>query len=316
MARRRRRRSHRTVLFVLLGAAAVFAAGLWLGGWRSKVPSSPSPGRASVSGERRAAPRPAPAARPAAKPVAPMPAPHGSEVESLPAARPGAPAARIALVIDDLGRSHEEIDRLQALGVPLAYAVLPSEPLSREIAERLRAAGEEVLVHLPMEAVGGGSPGPDAVLERLSPERIAALTRAAIEQVPGAVGLNNHMGSRVTADEAAMRAILAVVGGKGLFFLDSRTTAETGAFGWAREAGIPAARRDVFLDDDPDAEKVAAEFARLLELARQRGAAIAIGHPRPATFEVLERDVPRARAAGFEFVPVSYLLERTEALPE
>jgi polysaccharide deacetylase 2 family uncharacterized protein YibQ len=113
-----------------------------------------------------------------------------------------------------------------------------------------------------------------------------------------------------------MRAILGVVGGKGLFFLDSRTTAETGAFGWAREAGIPAARRDVFLDDDPDAEKVAAEFARLLELARQRGAAIAIGHPRPATFEVLEREVPRARAAGFEFVPVSYLLERTEALPE
>src|SRR5690606_28041261 len=219
MARRRRRRSPRAVLLILFGAAAVFAAGLWLGGRRPRGPSAPAAGRPAAEGEWRAAPRRAPASRPPVRPATPEPAPRGSEVESIPAARPTAPAARLALVIDDLGRSHAEIDRLRALGVPLAYAVLPSEPLSREIAERLRAAGEEVLVHLPMEAEGGGSPGPGAVLERLSPERIAALTRSAIERVPGAVGLNNHMGSRVTADEAAMRAILGVVGGKGLFFL-------------------------------------------------------------------------------------------------
>lgn len=315
MARRRRRRSPALPL-ALLGAGALFVAGYWIGGQRGPVggrPAAPSSGLAS----RSSAPPASSAARRSPAPPAREAAPaRASEVESVPAARPAARAARVALVIDDLGRSQAEVDRLLALGIPLSFAVLPFEPQSSAIAERLAAGGHEVLTHLPMEAASGDSPGPNALLEDQSPERLAALTLAAIEKVPGSSGVNNHMGSRITADETAMRAVLSVIAGRGLFFLDSRTTAQSGAYDWARAAGIPTARRDVFLDDDPAEAAVATEFARLLELARERGAAIAIGHPRPATFAVLEREVPAARAAGVEFVPVSFLLERTEVNPE
>jgi polysaccharide deacetylase 2 family uncharacterized protein YibQ len=297
MARRRGRTFPRLFALLLFGAA-VLALGFWLG-HRSAAPA----------GTRRPSP---PAPRPAARP-APRPAAAPTEV-----AEPTGPPtrARVALVIDDLGGSLAPAARLLALGIPVTGAVLPFERHSAEVAKRLRAGGAEVIVHLPMEPTGPQDPGPQAVLERWRPERIAALTESAIAAVPGATGLNNHMGSRITADEEPMRAILAVVARHGLYFLDSRTTEETRAFDWAREAGIPAARRDVFLDDERTPEAVAAQFERLLELARARGAAVAIGHPHDVTFGVLERAIPRARAAGVEFVPVSYLLERSENLPE
>jgi polysaccharide deacetylase 2 family uncharacterized protein YibQ len=259
-----------------------------------------------------AAPRPE---RVRPRPLPPRP-PDRADETSVERPPGPAPSARLALVIDDLGRDLAEVDRLLALGVPISYAVLPFETQSEAVALRLREAGAEVLVHLPMEPAGGGDPGPGAVLERLSPRRIAKRTEAAVDALPGATGVNNHMGSRITADESAMGAILDVVARRGLFFLDSRTTAETRAFEWARERGIPATRRDVFLDDDPAEAAVAAQFAAWLEAARTQGAAVAIGHPREATLAVLERELPRARAAGFELVPVSFLLERSESLPE
>ena len=134
--------------------------------------------------------------------------------------------------------------------------------------------------------------------------------------MPGAIGVNNHMGSQLSSDRSAMTAILGEIRREGRYFLDSRTTAASVGFEVARELGIPAANRDLFLDDDPGRKAIAAAFARLLETARERGAAIAIAHPRPATLEVLADEIPRAVAAGFEFVPVSYLLERSEELPE
>ena len=298
MARRRRGRSAVRFLFLLLIAVAVFGLGLWLGHRRPAPPAAP-----------------AATARPAPRPVAPAaPPPAAPTVIAEPSGPPT--RARVALVIDDLGGSLEPAERLLALGVPVTGAILPFERHSAEVAARLRASGAEVIVHLPMEPTGEQDPGPQAVLERWRPRRIAALTERAIESVPGATGLNNHMGSLITADEEPMRAVLGVVARHGLYFLDSRTTAETHAFDWARELGIPAVRRDVFLDDDPAPAAIAGQFARLLEQARARGAAVAIGHPHPGTLAVLAREIPRARAAGVEFVPVSYLLERSESLPE
>lgn len=306
MARRRPGRAFSRFLALLLFGAAVFGVGVWLGQQRG-----------ARGGARRAAPAPAAARpqRPGSRPAAPAPAPPAAPtVVTEPSGPPT--RARVALVIDDLGRSLETADRLLALGAPVTGAVLPFERHSAEVAARLRAGGAEVIVHLPMEPTGDQDPGPQAVLERWRPERIAALTERAIAAVPGAAGLNNHMGSRITADEEPMRAILGVVARHGLYFLDSRTTAETRAFDWAREAGIPAARRDVFLDDDEAPGAIAGQFERLLEQARARGAAIAIGHPHDGTLAVLGREIPAARAAGVEFVPVSYLLERSENLPE
>ncbi len=300
MARRRRKgRPVSRLLGLVAAAAALFALAFWL------VHHRPAPPRLRGRAAKSA---PAPRTRPAPEPVE-----SPTQVEELPGP---APQARVAIVVDDLGRSVAQVDRLLAIGAPMSYAVLPFEPRTREVAARLAAAGAEILVHLPMEADGGDNPGPHAILERLDTRRIAARTEQAIAAVPGAVGLNNHMGSKITADESAMRAVLGVVARHGLFFLDSRTTVETRAFDWARDLGIPAARRDVFLDDDLDAGAIAEQFHRLLELARANGAAVAIGHPHESTLTVLEREIPRARAAGVEFVPVSYLLERSENLPE
>jgi len=299
MARRRRRRTLRRPLLVAALALAALAAGIWL--LRKPAPPPP-PG--SPEGPRSGRPEGAPPSKPRRAPT-----------RVVSPAGPG-PTARVAIVLDDLGRRLEEADRLLALRIPVTAAVLPFEPRSREVAGRLLAGGAELLVHLPMEPMGGENPGPNAVLEGQGRRRVERLTGRAIDALPGAVGLNNHMGSRVSAEPRAVAAILDVVAARGLYFLDSRTTADSLAFDAARERGVPATRRDVFLDSDPSPEAVRSEFHRLLELARERGAAVGIGHPHDVTFEILEAEIPAARALGVEFVPISFLLERSESLPE
>ncbi|HVT60463.1 MAG TPA: divergent polysaccharide deacetylase family protein [Thermoanaerobaculia bacterium] len=219
-------------------------------------------------------------------------------------------ATRIALVIDDLGRSLGDLDTLARLGIPLTYAVLPFESQTSEVAATLRQRGAEILCHLPMEPGNGGNPGPGALRLGMSSEQLRASTLAAIAAVPGAVGVNNHMGSGLSADAPSMGTILGVLAARRLYFLDSRTSANSVGFQLAAGLGIPAAERQVFLDDDQQPEAVAAQFDRLLEIARTRGEAIAIGHPHPATLATLAAAVPRARALGYRFVEVSSLLDR------
>ncbi|HXO25719.1 MAG TPA: divergent polysaccharide deacetylase family protein [Thermoanaerobaculia bacterium] len=228
---------------------------------------------------------------------------------------PAAGPARVALVIDDLGRSLEELDDLHRLGVPITYAVLPFESQTPEVVATLRRRHDEILCHLPMEPKSGGNPGPGALREGMSPEQLRQSTLAAIAAVPGAVGVNNHMGSALSADPGSMSTILGVLAERGLFFLDSRTSAQSVGYRIATSLGIPAAERQIFLDDDPRPPAVAAEFQRLLELARTRGAAIAIGHPHSATLATLATEVPRAQALGYRFVQVSALLDRPPSPP-
>jgi polysaccharide deacetylase 2 family uncharacterized protein YibQ len=217
--------------------------------------------------------------------------------------------ARVALVIDDLGRSLDDLAALGRLGIPLSYSVLPFETRTGEVVAALGRGRREILCHLPMEPGNGKDPGPGALTAEMEPEELAERTARALDAVPGAVGANNHMGSLLSADPDSMRAILSVLASRRLFFLDSRTSAESVGYATARALGLASAERQVFLDGDPRPEAIAQEFLRLLALARERGAAIAIGHPYAETFSVLEREVPRARELGYEFVPVSYLLD-------
>ncbi len=341
MRARRRRSPRRSARRLGFGSVLVFVAGaitgvaaLWLG-YRWLTPPAPVPAPSATEAERPEEP-PAPAAapaaaqRPAEQPAAPPPAvAAATEPEPAVAAPNGAvhgtpppPAAigpgeeaLVALVIDDLGRSLGDVEALAALGVPVTYAVLPFESRTPQVAAALSGRGAEILLHLPMEAAGGSDPGPGTLLRAMSAAELAAGTRRALAAVPGAVGVNNHMGSVLSADEAAMRAVLGVLGERGLFFLDSRTSPETVAYRAATELGIPAAERQVFLDPDPSPEAVRAQFHRLLATARARGAAIAIGHPLPSTLAVLADEVPRARALGYRFVPVSFLVDRPGELP-
>jgi uncharacterized protein len=285
-----------------LGAAGLlFVAGVYLGlSWQV------TPGGAERVAEEITPPR-GEAARPAEPSVA----------ERLESEAEGAfrgPAGRLALVMDDLGRSLEEIRRIEALGARVSFAVLPHEVRTGEVVAALARAGHEVLLHLPMEPGNGLDPGPGALWLGMGAGELAAGTREALSRVPGAVGVNNHMGSELTRDAAAMAVVLGVLREKGLFFLDSRTSADSVGFQLARQMGLPAAERHVFLDPDPEPEAVREQFRRMLAMAAERGAAIAIGHPYDSTLSVLEEEVPRALADGFHFVPVSYLLER-DSLP-
>ena len=221
------------------------------------------------------------------------------------------PVGHLSIVIDDLGRSVETIDRLGKLGVPLSYAVLPFETRTSEVVQRLSESRREILCHLPMQASKGNNPGPGALILGMTPRQLARATREAVSRVPGAVGVNNHMGSGLTQDESSMVAILEVLRDEELFFLDSRTIADTVGFDVARSLGIATAERQVFLDTDPGIEAVRFQFARLRQLAAEKGAAIAIGHPYPSTLQVLEEEIPISLSRGFNFVPVSFLLERT-----
>lgn len=244
--------------------------------------------------------------------ASPVPAPSPNEEPGEPGTAAG---TRIALVIDDLGRSVEDVETLGRLGVPITYAVLPFESETPAVVAALHRRGAEVLCHLPMQPIHGENPGPGALLFGMDRETLERATTAALAAVPGAVGVNNHMGSRLSADERSMRAVLGVLAARGLFFLDSRTSSESVGYRVAGKLGVPAAERQIFLDDDMRPEKVREQFLRTLELAKKRGSVIAIGHPHPATLAMLAAEVPRARAAGYEFVVVSRLLDRPEGQP-
>lgn len=287
------------------------AAGLALGvalGWAWQARQEPRPAERVGSAERHGRPAPRlPAGAPSRVGRAADVAPEPARPAALRAA--DGPRGRVALVIDDLGRRPADLEAIAALGVPVAHAVLPFEKRSREIARQVRARGGELVLHLPMEsAQPGEDPGPGALRRGMGDAALRAAVEAALAEVGGATGLNNHMGSELTTDTQAMRSVLGVAAQRGLFFLDSRTTPESVAFATARELGVPALERQVFLDDDLAPEAIRAEFARLLALADDRGEAIAIGHPHPATFAVLGEEVPRAKAAGVRFVSLRELL--------
>jgi polysaccharide deacetylase 2 family uncharacterized protein YibQ len=316
--RRRGRRGggRQRLLLVLLAAAATFAAGIYLGGRRT--PGTAPASAAVHAAVERAGEREAPKRRRDERGARPQRAGSGTAAPApeLLELRPVEDGARVALVIDDLGRSLADLDTLAALGVPVTYAVLPYETMTAEVVERLREREAEVLLHLPMDPTSDANPGPGALHAGMEAGALREATARALEAVPGAVGVNNHMGSELSAEPRAMRAVFDVLAERQLFWLDSRTTAASVGYQLALEQGIPAAERQVFLDTDPRFEAVVAELRRLFDLARTRGAAVGIGHPHPATLRALAQEVPAARAAGYEFVPVSFLLDRPSDLPE
>lgn len=222
---------------------------------------------------------------------------------------PAVAAARIAIVIDDLGNDREALERIARWPFPVAGAVLPGLPDSAEAARLLSSSGKEVLLHLPMEPDGYPRvrPGPGVVLRSDSDEKIERTVAEDLDSVPGAVGVNNHMGSAATADPRVMRAVVRVLSGRRLFLLDSRTTEATVARRIADEASLPAVSRRVFLDAVESPDGIERAFRDLLSKARKDGSALAIGHPHPATLSLLERELPLLAGQHVELVTVSSL---------
>lgn len=216
---------------------------------------------------------------------------------------------RLALVIDDLGYAPPElVIRLCAQPVPFTVAVLPYQEHTKESATLAHDRGKEVLLHLPMEGSPGANPGPDALRVDQSEAELRGLVRKALESVPFRAGANNHMGSRLTADRVRMKWILEEFKPRKLFFLDSRTSKDTVAYDVAHELGLPAAQRQVFLDDDKAFAEIEKQWDRALALAKRDGEAIIIGHIYPETVEALEKLIPRAKGE-IKFVKISALVK-------
>jgi polysaccharide deacetylase 2 family uncharacterized protein YibQ len=217
---------------------------------------------------------------------------------------------RLSIVLDDAGNSLEPLGAIAALPRAVAVAVLPNAAHAAEVARELVAQDREVLLHMPMEAQanGGAGTGEGAIETGLGAEEIRARVARALDVVHGARGVNNHMGSRATADRAAMDAVMQELKARNVFFLDSRTTPDSVAEEAARAAGIPALRRDVFLDvtDDPSAVRLALRQA--IGLAREHGHAVAIGHVHPVTLEVLGTALAHD-LGGVQLVPPSRLVQ-------
>ena len=196
---------------------------------------------------------------------------------------------RVSIIIDDMGRDLEMAKKFLDLPIPLAFAVLPYEPHTREVAEMVRKRGRVLLLHMPMEPKGYPkvNPGPGALLLRQSPEEQHRLFLQALKRVPGAVGVNNHMGSRFTENEEAMRRFLGWVKDEGLFFIDSRTTSSSVACRVASEVGVLCFNRGVFLDHRRDWPFFREQLKVLLKLAENGQNVIAIGHPYIETYNRL-----------------------------
>lgn len=216
----------------------------------------------------------------------------------------------MAIVIDDLGNDTVAVGRIAAWPFPVAGAVLPALSGSAKAARDLESAGKEVLLHLPMEPEGYPSvrPGPGVLLRAQDDSEIARTLERDLDSVPGAVGVNNHMGSAATADPRIMRAVARVLARRGLFFVDSRTTTATVAEQIAREEGVPSVSRRVFLDDVATEDAVQKSMAGLIARARAEGFAVAIGHPHPATLQVLEQELPKLQQEGVKLVRVGELV--------
>ncbi|MEK6531734.1 MAG: divergent polysaccharide deacetylase family protein [Deltaproteobacteria bacterium] len=221
------------------------------------------------------------------------------------------PAPMVAIVIDDMGGDMGKLRELIGVGSPITFAVLPNLGLSEEVAEEAHKKGYEVIMHLPMEPkdISAHDPGEGALLTNMTEKEVRDGFEQNLRSVPHAVGVNNHMGSRFTENEALMRAVLVAVRGKELFFLDSKTTPDSVAKTLASEMGIKTEDRDVFLDNVQDAAYVKAQLQAAVKIARKRGSAIAIGHPYPETIEALKKTVPELRRSGIDVVSLSHVLK-------
>jgi len=217
---------------------------------------------------------------------------------------------KLAIILDDLGNDREAAEAVFALHYPLTISVLPYHAHSTEIAEEAQRRGMEVMLHLPMRAIANETPEAHQLEAGMSSEEVARALNGMLESVPTASGVNNHEGSLATTDVKLMAELMPLLKQKDLFFVDSRTTAATVAFEAAEHSGVRSGFRNVpFLDDVQDAGAIRKQLELAFRGAKQKGAAIAIGHPHAETLQALKEILPRAEAEGVHLVYVSELVK-------
>ncbi len=214
--------------------------------------------------------------------------------------------ARLAIIIDDLGNDRAAADAIFALQYPITISVLPNHSRSIEIAQEAHRRGYQIMLHLPMQAVGNERREAQELRPGMSAGEVSTLVDSLLQAVPDVAGVNNHQGSQSTADAALMDELMLVLREHYLFYIDSRTTAATVAYDTAQRLGVRSGFRNVpFLDDVAEVGAVRKQLQLALRDARTKGDAIAIGHPHPATLQAMREVLPEAKSQGVRLVFVS-----------
>lgn len=219
----------------------------------------------------------------------------------------GQVTGRLAIVIDDAGRDLDSQHIYEQMGIPLTLAVMPHQIHTRDAALSWRAHGLPVILHQPMESVSGIGMEPKVILTSMSDAAIRQMLRDSLLQLPEAIGINNHQGSKATIDARTMDIVMNELHHRGLFFFDSHTNSTTAADKAAKTYGVPYVRNDLFVDNSASVSDICAMIQEGANRAKKQGTYIIIGHCRPHTAEAFRQMVPKLKAQGIEFVYLSSL---------
>jgi polysaccharide deacetylase 2 family uncharacterized protein YibQ len=218
------------------------------------------------------------------------------------------PLGTIVLIIDDFGYRNDLIsDGFLKLNIPITCAIIPGHSQSKIFAEKAINAGKEVIIHMPMESSVVTSGEEEYKIKTgMTSEEVEWRINEVLKEIPSAVGMNNHQGSKATTDGKIMSVVASVLKERDKYFLDSRTAANTVGEKSMRSIGVPTASRHVFLDNNPSIDQISAQLDELVAFAKKRGIGIGIGHARPNTLKVLETKIPELLKAGYKFEFGSY----------
>ncbi len=230
------------------------------------------------------------------------------------------PENQVAFVIDDWGYSLNNIDALFQINRPITLAILPHLRYSKEIISRIRKQGQEydMILHLPLESKSGKSAERDTIKRNMKKDKILSILKDDIESVPGIIGVSNHQGSKVTENKEIMKVILEELKKMDLFFLDSRTTPVSVCGNISRKIGLKYAERSVFLDLAPIKEEkqnrayIKRQIKELINIAKTRGSAIAIGHDKKLTLDIIKESIQGIEKENIKIVPLKKLVGKYE----
>ncbi len=219
-------------------------------------------------------------------------------------------SGKLAVIVDDCGYDMSSVRTLLNTGLPFNFAVLPYKPYSSDVLEMIKSDGRVAMLHLPMEPMDRSamSEGSSTICTDMSKDKILELTRKAINSLPGVSGVNNHQGSKATADSATMTTVLQELRNQDLFFVDSRTSSKSVARDKAVAMGVPTARNDIFLDNSSDVQAIRKQIYKAMDIAEKNGSAIAICHARPNTAKAWSMYAEEIKNTGIELVPITDLL--------
>ncbi len=217
----------------------------------------------------------------------------------------------VSIIIDDIGDRYKDGLRAVSIAAPYTYSFLPNTPYAKRLAKKAHEMNKEVMLHIPMQAINGKKLGPNGLTNDMTRDEFNKTLKNAFKSVPYVVGINNHMGSLLSADKEIMRWLMNFVVSqkKGLYFIDSRTSANSVIVDVAKEKNVKVLSRDTFIDYKASIENITKQIHYLIKIAKKNGSAVGIAHPYPNTLTVLETAWPLFYEAGVDLVPVSELIK-------